>query len=263
MRRLHIFPKGRPKRVFERHGTDAIHIAPELGMRAGDERLRAVPDNASAIAALAWMGAEAFQTIVKDLARISSNIAGSDPFRRDTDTATKIYRQCPELVDSISEKLQRFDVGIDRMEITELPDIGWQILFRHSDLNATDSVDWRIFRYASFSPHIPGFTICSWNRSSDHTGCLGHGLPYKPYRGIFEWHFRCPETNTRQSQLICSLHNLSVLDDFEKEEVFIVEKNREGATQAWGVSDVAYLRRGTNLQKLYRSGALGGLPTIG
>lgn len=259
---LHIFPKGRPKRVFERRRTGAVYVAPELGMRMGDDRLRAVPSDASAIAALAWMGAEAFQIIVKYLARISSNIAGPDPFRRDTDTATRIYQKFPELVNAVSEKLQRFDIGIDSMEVIELPDIGWQLLFRHSDLDAT----------------IPLISESSGTRHLTHTfpdlaSALGTGHPIILDALDTDFHtnltmellndFRFPETNPHQSQLICSLHNLSVLDDFEKEEVFIVEKSRDGATRAWGASDVAGLRRGTNLQKLYRSGALGGLPTIG
>ena len=79
---------------------------------------------------------------------------------------------------------------------------------------------------------------------------------------ILGW-FRREDTNPRNAQLICSLHSLSALDDLEKEEVFIVEKDREGATQAHGVRDVAGVRRGADLRKLYRGGALGGLPSLG
>ena len=79
---------------------------------------------------------------------------------------------------------------------------------------------------------------------------------------VLDW-FRRPETNPHGALLVCSLHNLALLDDLEKEEVFIVEKDREGATQAYGARDIVGLRRGANLQKLYRSGALGGLPAFG
>ena len=79
---------------------------------------------------------------------------------------------------------------------------------------------------------------------------------------VLDW-FRRPDTNPHGALLICSLHNLALLDDLEKEEVFIVEKNGEGATQAFGARDITGLRRGANLQKLYRSGALGGLPAFG
>ena len=79
---------------------------------------------------------------------------------------------------------------------------------------------------------------------------------------ILGW-FRREDTNPRNAQLICSLHGLSALDDLEKEEVFIVEKDREGATRAYGVRDVEGIRRSSDLRKLYRSGALGGLPSFG
>lgn len=79
---------------------------------------------------------------------------------------------------------------------------------------------------------------------------------------ILGW-FRRKDTNPGNAQLICSLHSLSVLDNLEKEEVFIVEKDRAGGTQAYGVGNVTGVRRSSSLRKLYRSGALGGLPSFG
>ena len=79
---------------------------------------------------------------------------------------------------------------------------------------------------------------------------------------IIDW-FRREDSNPHNAQLICSLHNLSILDDLEKEEVFIVEKGLNGATDIYGALEIAGLRRGGNLQKQYRSGVMGGLPTFG
>ncbi len=79
---------------------------------------------------------------------------------------------------------------------------------------------------------------------------------------VLDW-FRRKETNPNNAQLICSLHNLSVLDSLEKEEVFIVEKGADGATRVHGAVDVVGVRRSGNLQKQYRSGVMGGLPTFG
>jgi len=79
---------------------------------------------------------------------------------------------------------------------------------------------------------------------------------------VLDW-FRRKETNPNNAQLICSLHNLSVLEGLEKEEMFIVQKDAAGATRVHGALDVAGLRRGGNLQKQYRSGVMGGIPTFG
>ena len=79
---------------------------------------------------------------------------------------------------------------------------------------------------------------------------------------ILRW-FQSEDRNPHGAQLICSTHSLSLLDDLEKEEVFIAEKDRDGATRAYGVRQVPGVRRTEDLQKLYRSGALGGIPTFG
>ena len=79
---------------------------------------------------------------------------------------------------------------------------------------------------------------------------------------LLNW-FRHQDTNSHNAQLICALHNVSAFDILEKEEIFVVEKNEQGVTRAFGLSEVDGLRRGSNLHKQYRSGILGGIPTFG
>ena len=79
---------------------------------------------------------------------------------------------------------------------------------------------------------------------------------------ILAW-FRREDTNSGNAQLVCSLHSLSALDDLEKEQVFVIEKERTGTTRSYGVRDVHGVRRSGDLRQLYRSGVLGGLPSFG
>ena len=79
---------------------------------------------------------------------------------------------------------------------------------------------------------------------------------------ILGW-FHSRETNPHGAQLLVSSHNVGLLDDLEKEEVFIVEKDGEGATHVHGAQDVRGLRRDARLYPKYRAGVLGGLPKIG
>ena len=58
-------------------------------------------------------------------------------------------------------------------------------------------------------------------------------------------------------------HHVGLLDELEKEEVFIVEKDGGGATQVYGAQDVRGLRRDVRLYPKYRAGVLGGIPRIG
>ena len=68
---------------------------------------------------------------------------------------------------------------------------------------------------------------------------------------LLDW-FRRKETSPYKAQLICTLQNLSILDSLEKDEVFIVEKSRDGATRTYSARDVVGLRRDGNLQAVSR-----------
>ena len=72
--------------------------------------------------------------------------------------------------------------------------------------------------------------------------------------------FRAQETNPNNAQIIVTSHNVGLLDDLEKEELFIVEKGKDSATRA---QDVRGLRRDVSLYPKYRVGVLGGIPKIG
>ena len=75
--------------------------------------------------------------------------------------------------------------------------------------------------------------------------------------------FRSRESNPKNAQLLLSSHHMGLLDDLEKEEVFIVEKDDSGATRVHGLRDVRGLRRDVRLYPKYRVGVLGGLPRPG
>ena len=74
---------------------------------------------------------------------------------------------------------------------------------------------------------------------------------------ILRW-FRSRESNPRDAQLFVTSHNAGLLEDLEKEEVFIVEKGGSGATRVHGAQDVRGLRRDARLYAKYRGGVLGG-----
>ena len=76
-------------------------------------------------------------------------------------------------------------------------------------------------------------------------------------------YFQAPETNKKGAQLFAAAHNVGLLDDLEKEELFIVEKDETGATRVHGAQDVRGLRRVNRLYPKYRSGTLGGVPRFG
>lgn len=259
---LHAFPKGRPLRVFERRGGKPVRVARELGLRPGDARLASIPPHASAISILAMLNVESFAAMAKDIAAIRSNVMVSgDPWRPSDDLAVRTYKDGPQLVAKVSGALPRFDLGIRDMRIHELSD-GPVLGFGHHGLDtpvllAEESAGTRqlVRMYPLFHRALESGSPAIMD---DFDADLHAGLTAE----VVGW-FQSEERNPQGAQLICSSHNLSLLDDLEKEEVFIAEKNPDGATRAYGMRQIAGLRRGEDLRKLYRGGVLGGWPTFG
>ena len=262
---IYSFPKGRSRRLLERERGKPIYLARELKVSPSDNRLSAVTPEASAISAFDRMGVEPFPKLAQDLRNISTNVAGADPWRPDTDTVIRAYRENPELANKVSEKLQRFDLGIENLKISQIsdaPDAQWTMIFEHQGLDVpvvlgAESAGTRnmarMFPLINYVLEAGGLAIMDSLDSDFHTELVLE---------ILNW-FRRKETNPNNAQLICSLHNPAILDDLEKEEVYIVEKDRGGVTRAYGLRNVQGLRRGGSLQRQYRSGSLGGLPTFG
>ena len=259
---LHTFPNGRPRRMMERRGDGPVYVAGGLGIRRGDDRLSSVPANASVVSTLARLGLAPFPLIAQDLENVQRNLIGSSPWRPDTETVTRFYRERPALLDKLSDRLQRFDLGIKTLRIATFPDGQPILLCDHHGLDvpvviAQESTGTRhlvhVFPQLDFALQTGQVAIMDALDSEFHTELVAE---------VLRW-FQRPETNPHGAQLICSLHNQSVLEELEKEELFIVEKGQDGATRAYGAKQVHGLRRTEDLHKRYRSGVLGGLPTFG
>lgn len=259
---IHSFPKGRSRRLLERELGKPIYVARELKVSPSDNRLSAVTPETSAISAFARMGVEPFPKLAQDFRNISTNIVGADLWRPDTDAVIRAYKENPELVNKVSEKLQRFDLGIKNLKISQISDAQWTMIFEHQGLDVpvvleAESAGARhlahTFPQINYVLETGGLAIMDSLDSDFHTELVLE---------ILNW-FRREETNPNNAQLICSLHNPAILDDLEKEEVYIVEKDRGGVTRAYGLRNVQGLRRGGSLQRQYRGGSLGGLPIFG
>ena len=258
---LHAFPKGRPRRVFERRGKEPIHVARGLGLRPGDDRLASVPPTASVIATLGKLGVASFAAMARDIEFVKSNVAGAERWHLSDDLALRTYRNVPELTENVSGMLPRFDLGIQNMKVYELA-TGPTLAFDHHGLDAPLVLT----SESAGTRHLVRTFPLLQSALDDGSLAVMDDFDVEFHADlaveVLRW-FQSAERNPRGAQLICSTHNLSLLDDLEKEEIFIAEKGRDGATRAYGVRQIAGVRRTENLQKLYRSGALGGLPSLG
>lgn len=166
----------------------------------------------------------------------------------------------------IEERIQASDLGIHGLEIHDVDDPGNSegkiVFFKHRGL------DFPVPMYFESSGTKRLFHLLPRVRRALDAGAplvldeIDGDLHVDVAGEIMDW-FRSGETNPRNAQLLVTSHNVGLLDDLEKEEVFIVEKTRDGATRVHGAQDVRGLRRDARLYPKYRAGVLGGVPKIG
>ena len=259
------FPKGRRRRLLERQQPEGrTYVSRDLGLSARDERLKAIGPDRSAIATLALLNvplAARFARWWKERVWLTTNIAGRDTQVIDTSVVVGWLEARQEHRNWIERQIQRGDLGIQQMEIIDGPE-GKQIQFSHSGLDGPIPL-----RFQSkgtrgllhLLPHVKvaldgaGLAVLDEIDGTLHVDMLWEILNQ----------LRSRETNPRGAQLLISSHHVGLLDDLEKEEVFIVEKDDSGATRVYGAQDVQGLRRDVRLYSKYRAGVLGGLPKFG
>lgn len=75
--------------------------------------------------------------------------------------------------------------------------------------------------------------------------------------------FMSPLYNEKSAQLILSSQNYSILSALDKQQITLVEKNKEGQTEAWRLDEVDGVRADDNFYAKYLAGAYGAIPRIG
>ena len=259
---LFHFPKGRPKRLFER-GTpeETIYASSEFGLKPKDARLDAVRKDTSVITAFAALNVPLAMRIAEALGEETDISDDEETWQPETGLVLDFFERNSKAKSWMKQQMQRSDLAIHDVII-------------RSDGGETDA----FFRHHGLDRDVP------LRFESAGTSCLFHALPqihmaleagrllilddvdgslHVDIVGeIINW-FHNPETNPNNAQLIVSAHNVGILDDLEKEELFIAEKGPDSATRLHAAQDISGLRRDTRLYPKYRSGVLGGLPKIG
>ena len=255
---LFTFPLGRPRRIFERREGQNIYIAPEAEISSEDRAVKALRSEASLIATLAASYVPMFMCIQNNLSAVYSP---PENWRPHKDMTTKNYVGNDGLVFAVSRQLQRIDTGIESMQVAVRPG-GGDLTFAHRGLSEPLTMPMESAGTRNLVTHYPYVQRALKTGHVALLDALDSEFHADLAAEVIRW-FQSPQTNPHGAQLICTLHNLAVLESLEKEEVVIVEKNGAGVTSAYGLWQVRGLRRSANLYREYRSGDLGGLPAIG
>ena len=240
-----------------------MYVSSDLGLKPRDECLKAVRADASVVATLALLNVPLAMRIAES-ARflwISSNILYHGRWELPTKTVTRMLKDDPELKDWIEKYIRSSDLGIRDMSIPG--DTGeHSVFFNHRGLDEPVGLYDESRGTKRLFHLLPQIRIALDEGVPIALDEVEGDLHVDIAAEMLGW-FRSRDTNPRDAQLLVSSHNVGLLDDLEKEELFIVEKDAGGATRVHGAQDVRGLRRDTRLYPKYRAGVLGGLPKIG
>ena len=76
--------------------------------------------------------------------------------------------------------------------------------------------------------------------------------------------FQDPETNTRGAQLVFTSHDTSLLNNLNRDEVWLTEKTADATTRLVGLAEFGgeRVRRSLNLERAYLQGRFGAVPAV-
>lgn len=259
---LHMFPRGRPRRVFERRGDNPVYVSRVTGVKPGSERLEFVRSDASLVSTMAKLNVRPFARMHAFLGCIGSNLSDNKLLTPDEESIVEDFQHDPELVAEVSRSLQRVDLGIESLDLAADSDKPATISFKHPGLDWPIPFGMESAGTRNFVHLFPEIFGALETGAVSVLDALDYELHPDLAAEMIHW-FQSPETNPHGAQLFCSLHNVAVLRQLEKDELVIVEKTSEGVTRAYGAWQVEGVRRSASLDREYRSGALGGLPHLG
>lgn len=259
------FPNGRWRRLFERGVPETpVYVASDFDLSPRDPRLKAVRNDTSVIATLAMFNVPLAMQILKWLqgTLASTNIAAHQTWTPRTDQVVDLLERNPELGKWMSKQILCGDLGIKGFGIAPSSSGSKDVWFDHKGLDHPIPLDFESSGTKRLFHLLPQLGIALRDGGVGILDDIDGDLHVDIVGEVIRW-FRSPERNPRDAQLLVTSHNVGLLDDLEKEEVFIVEKDDGGATRVHGAQDVHGLRRDTRLYPKYRAGVLGGIPRLG
>lgn len=153
------------------------------------------------------------------------------------------------------------DVGLEEMRLEKTGN-DVRPMFKHSGLN--QDLPWvreshgtqsfiKLFPLLLLGLDLGSVCVVDELDSSIHPAVISEML---------SWYYD-DKKNPHNGQIWFTCHAASLLENLNKEEVVLTEKDRQGRTTAYSLMDVKDLRRDDNLYRKYLSGVLGGVPRIG
>ena len=234
-----------------------------------------VRPNASLVATAAQYNVPLAKELVGCFSRLHSNVnySGRDHFEvSDVLKVTDFFFDRPEFRTQMSEILSSLDLGLDEVIIES-----HKVMDKESGKKDEFNIPFGVHRKGRRKHKLP-----FWYESSGTQAAfvlLEKILPALEHGGVViidemeaDLHpdmimamldlFIDPERNPHNAQIIFTCHAHEILNDLQKDQVLLIEKDSDGSSEAWRLGDMRGVRRDDNLYAKYRAGAYGAVPNI-
>lgn len=260
---LSYAPQGKFRSLFQRD-MQKFHFGREFGIsNTNDPRKDSIRSNASVLSTLAKLNHPLSVYLSQQIGTLQTNIIGVNKISQNANQNQwlSVYANNKNCLDRLNKELRRFDIGLESM-VVEQSNQGLFAKLYHVGLDdfiflAEESSGTQ--RFIEIFPRLHFVLETGSIAIIDEIDADLHPLLLPE---LFRW-FGDPERNPHGAQLFFTAHNPGLLEDLEKEQVFLTEKTSGQATRVYGARDIKGLRREPSLMRKYLAGELGAVPRIG
>ena len=229
-----------------------------------------VRENASIISTAHHINHKQSAEIIEYFNSIQTNIyeggkmsAGDAPAQ-----VIEFYAHNPAMRERAEEILGKFDLGISKIKIEEIKTQGKQTVYVvNSTHKSIDSKKEHLlpFQYESTGTRnlftlLRNILVVLENGGVavlDEMDTDLHPLMVPEVVSLFT----SKTYNPKNAQLLFSVHSAQVLNELDKQQVVLVEKNEQNVSESWGLKDLG-VRVDDNFYAKYMSGAYGAIPKL-
>lgn len=259
---LYFWPSSaaRKVRLFERKDSEVV-AGKDFQLSGHGPVLRKIlRDNASVVATLAQLEHKPSLMLRDAASRVISNIFIEKAVIDDS-AMLRLYQDNPDILSRVNKDLTRIDLGIRSMSITMAND-GPRALFEHEGLIHPVPLQLESHGTRQFLKIYPLIAVVlkfGGIAVIDELDLAIHPLVLPE---ILRW-FYDADRNPHEAQLWISCQNASLLEYLAKEEIYFCEKDNQGATAVYGLTDIQGVRRVDNYYRKYMGGVYGAVPSLG
>ena len=186
--------------------------------------------------------------------------------------ATKVYKQDDNLFKKAEAFLRGFDLGLDGIAIEEVADtransVKSEKILLPFGLHKVNEKNYRLPMYFESNGTKNMYVLLQFLLPVIETGGIAvideleidlhpHALPK-----IIEL-FTSPTINSKNSQLLFTSHSLEILNHLEKEQIILVEKQKDCRSELYRLDELKGIRREDNFYAKYMAGTYGAVPNI-